>query len=177
MIVDEIRYRLTETLRFYNKEIHDEDMEFWLAALIDDSTTPMMVAKAFAEYRKIGKFAPKPRDIIEQMEKDKGVYKKHPQLEVRDEPRCDERIAKAWVEYMREAHDYKIPDRNPDVQLSRDEWLTIVNQEARKHLETFKHQLDDEIRNNGVTREEANARFKVEKYSVLNEKYWINQSH
>lgn len=172
-LIDEVKYRVETTLKFFGKKMSADEIRFWVEALEDVATDANQVAKAFADYRKQGKFAPRPRDIIDLMQGNNKAYSPHPKIEEEEEPKADPKIAKAWLLYMREAHDLGITDHNPDVHLERDEWILIVNHEAGKHLERFKFQLDDRVRSNGITRQQAGDLYEQEKHGVLMENYWL----
>ena len=60
---DDFAHALGQTLEFYGKELKREDFSFWYRALGEKDIAP--VKAALLEYTKVGKYAPKPVDILD----------------------------------------------------------------------------------------------------------------
>jgi hypothetical protein len=127
---DDLVYAIGQTLGFYGKELDRAQLSFWLTALSGRSVPA--VKRALLEYVKVGRFAPKPAQIIELM----GVGREQAETLPPPEPRpCPPEIAQAWLWFMgRTTQGSNLEglfqaDGEVDT-ATQEKYLLIVNQEA-----------------------------------------------
>jgi hypothetical protein len=125
--IDDLKYSLGELLKLYGKVLETTAEKFWIAAL-SDKPLPLIL-KAFREYSKTGKYAPKPVDILELIALLKVTHRRDEAPPVRKP--CNPEIVEAWITYMRFAYDFNFRDSVKGMSLDRA--LEIVNREAVKH--------------------------------------------
>ena len=97
---DEIKYALTQTMAFYDKELTDVQWNFWWAALKHLPHKNCM--RALKDYVGEGKYAPRPAHIVEITNRyPKEGYGAHSSKEPeREEVKCPESIREAWQWYI-----------------------------------------------------------------------------
>jgi len=132
--IDDITYKLQETLLFYGKELETRFRNIWLTALASFDTD--MILGAFDEYiaSEDGKYAPKPASIIKILNVKRGADSWNRRYSKDNFAKPGESrpiIAKAWATYMKFAYDWMTPGQKPDMDL--EQCLEIVNQEAKKY--------------------------------------------
>lgn len=126
--IDDIRYRLDSLFEVHRKSpVSDRAFEIWLETLqLCQTNTILEAIKACAREQQ---YAPTPQVIYQ-------LCVKNPRhsdnFTVHDRP-ADPVIAKAWVIAMNIFYDWAPKDNNPDIVLTRDQALEIVNREAIKY--------------------------------------------
>ena len=60
---DEFAHVLGQTLQFYGKTLEKSDFSFWYSAMGDRSI--YAIKNALKEYVKVGKYAPRPANVME----------------------------------------------------------------------------------------------------------------
>jgi hypothetical protein len=131
---DDFLFALGQTMEFYGKKLERSDFAFWYSAMGDRGVS--QIKTALKEYIKIGKFAPRPANIME------ILNNMRPAIERVALPppttNCPPEIAKAWMWYAgRNAKGSKLLDglfsesQNIDVD-TQEKYLHIVNHEAKK---------------------------------------------
>jgi hypothetical protein len=132
---DSFAHALGQTLGFYGKTLEKTDFSFWYSAMGDRSVE--VIKNALKEYIKIGKYAPRPANILELM-KVRGEYARTalpPPPDIKTS--CPPEIAQAWMWFIN--HIAK-GSKNCDSLFSdvgevsieqQEKYLHIVNHEAR----------------------------------------------
>ena len=135
---DDFIHALGQTFSFYDKELDPTKVSFWITAC---KSIPVKALKsALLDHVQVGKFAPRPADIIKLAQN----HREHISRALPPPPmetKCDPEIAKAWRWFIqfsasggtnRQLTDAmgKKQDISPELQ---DKYLAIVNGEARTH--------------------------------------------
>lgn len=131
---DDFAHALGQTLKFYGKDLEKSDFSFWYSAMGDRSV--VSIKNALKEYIKVGKYAPRPVNILELMTtRAEHSRQSLPPPEV--ETTCPPEIASAWTWFigvcaagspMLEGV-FECLDITAEQQ---DKYLHIVNHEARR---------------------------------------------
>lgn len=132
---DDFVYALQQTMGFYGKEIDKMQVSFWVDACRDKSVTKLK--KAFREHIKIGKFAPRPADILSIVD-NMAQHSGHKELPAPVTTNCPPDIARAWMWFIGRSAigtnlDGLFSDKL-DISLEQQEkYLHAVNHEAHKY--------------------------------------------
>ena len=125
---DDVAHALGQTFAFYGKELDTLQMKFWLRALSQKGADA--IKSALVEYTAIGKYAPKPVDILELIE----VHNDQHAATLPPPPQADSappHVAKAWAYVIKlwGAGDFfgagKVDPADAD------EYLRICNEQAK----------------------------------------------
>lgn len=133
---DDFVHALGQTLAFYGKDLDKMQTSFWVTAC---NGRPVKKLKAaLLDYVRVGKYAPKPADILAIIDQQpKGEAKALPPP--KQETSCPPEVAKAWMWFLnRITEDSKnlsgLFDSNGSYTLDEQEkFLHIVNHEAHKY--------------------------------------------
>jgi len=134
---DDFLYALKQTLAFYNKDLDRMQTSFWWTACKEKPVAKLK--KALIEHTKVGKFAPKPADVltlVDSMNHHSGAIS---QMHTIPTTNCPKDIAKAWMWFID-----RIADESPtlsglfgsDQSISVDQqekYLHVVNDQAHKY--------------------------------------------
>jgi hypothetical protein len=131
---EDFLYALTQTMHFYNKEVDRMQASFWWTACKDKGVDRLK--KALIEHTKVGKFAPKPADILSIVD---NMSQQHGRNELPPPPttNCPPEIAKAWMWFNNALcagsrnFDGVFASSRVDDELA-DRYMHIVNHEAHK---------------------------------------------
>jgi len=134
---DDFMFALGATLEFYNKKLSSADFSFWYSAMGDRSVGA--IKTALKEYVRVGKFAPRPANILELM----GTNREHSRRLLpppeNTTTKCPPEIAAAWLWFL--GHTCQKSDamgslfreiEGVDTDL-QERYLHIVNEQARLH--------------------------------------------
>jgi len=133
---DSFAHALGQTLNFYGKTMDKSDFSFWYSAMGDRSVE--VIKNALREYIKIGKYAPRPANIIELM----SVRTLHSRQELPPPvvtTNCPPEIAKAWmwfIHHMAKSSsnmDSLFADSGSATLEQQEKYLHVVNHEARRY--------------------------------------------
>lgn len=132
--MDDLKFHLTELLDFYDKPLTDKNWHMWWSVL--KQMDPYKVQQALKDWPAIGKFSPKPANIVEIV---RGYPKNVRTVEVveAEEPvDCPPKIRAAWRWYVAittKGTTLECFQGALDVTAEQeDEFLLIVNQEAKR---------------------------------------------
>ena len=92
---DDFMFALGQTLKFYGKQLEKESWPFWYQAFFVKDIS--QVKRALMQYTREGKFAPKPKDILEIMDVDKSYRKAALPPPEPMTTNCPPEVAKAWM--------------------------------------------------------------------------------
>lgn len=130
---DDFMYALGQTMEFYNKELQKSDFKFWHSALGDRPV--QHIKDALLEYVRIGKFAPRPANIMELINQripaSRAALPSPP-----PESNCPPEIAKAWMWFIgRYSQDSILgglfDEKSPVDIETQERYLHLVNHEAK----------------------------------------------
>jgi hypothetical protein len=133
---EQFTHALGQTLKFYGKDLEQNDFSFWHNALSahrwDD------IRSALLEYTKRGKYAPKPADILDIVKELQGrrrLDKALPSPVITRSERS-EQIAVAWMFWIKQWSNLTTFPSWPVVEGVTDEmaeeYLLLVNEEAKR---------------------------------------------
>ena len=132
---DDFVHALGQTLKFYGKELDRMQVSFWVTACGDKGAKRLKAA--LIEYTKVGKFAPRPADIlsiVDNMSQHRSVENALPPPVTTN---CPPEIAQAWMWFIgRIGGDMgaSLFGSKPDLDLATEErYLHLVNHEAHKY--------------------------------------------
>jgi hypothetical protein len=126
---DDVIYAINQTQAFYGKSLDDLQLKFWMRAIGMYSRDEIL--KALADHTGIGKYAPKPVEIIDLIKTQREQARSHaPRVEKTATREASPEVAKAW-QYVIKAWGlgnlYKIEGVSDD-QAAR--YLEIANTQA-----------------------------------------------
>lgn len=131
--------KLEATFAVYSKSISEDAIVEWMKQLERFGTDEIIAAfsahtqgGSITDHGNYSKFAPKPFLIIELINKERNRKKSYEAPE-KIKTHCDPAIAKAWVIAMRIFHGWAPKDNNPDLEMTADRAIEIVNREAAKY--------------------------------------------
>lgn len=130
---DDFMYALGQTLKFYGKTLEDGDFAFWYSALGDRSVS--QIKTALKEYLKVGKFAPRPANIMELINNARPAMTKS--LPPPPTTTCPPEIADAWRWFIaRTTQDTSMSGLFQSSEVmsmeQQEKYLHIVNHEAQR---------------------------------------------
>jgi hypothetical protein len=127
-------HALGQVYAFYSKEFDDIQRAFWMQFVQEQDYHRLMTA--LRKYPSEGRYAPKPRDISELIERDAPTVPAHKALPSKPMTTdCPPHIARAWMFWLQ--HWYGMnPSTWPTVDgvstEEAEEMLMLVNREARR---------------------------------------------
>lgn len=143
---DDFVHALTQTLKFYGKELDKMQTSFWVTACRDRPAKKLKAA--LVEHTKAGRFAPKPADILSLVD---NMSQQGGRAELPPPPttNCPPEIAQAWMWFNRvicagsnlEGVFGKGERPDPDIE---ERYLFIVNEQA--HIYDTPDAIPDEYR-------------------------------
>jgi hypothetical protein len=132
---DDFAHALGMTLEFYGKKMEKTDFSFWYSAMGDRSVET--IKRALKEYIKIGKYAPRPANIIELMQT-RAEHSRQALPPPVITTNCPPEIGAAWMWFIRHIAkgsanlDSLFCDQGPVTVEQQEKYLHVVNHEARK---------------------------------------------
>jgi hypothetical protein len=131
---DDFMYALGQTMEFYGKKLERSDFAFWYSSMGDRSVG--QIKTALKEYVKIGKFAPRPANIME------ILNNMRPSLERVALPppttNCPPEIAKTWMWFIGRISQGSLlldglfgESQGADLQ-TQEKYLHVVNHDAKR---------------------------------------------
>jgi hypothetical protein len=131
----DVMFALKYCFEFYGKRLDRQQEQVWKSIIRNNSYNAFQWQAVLKQYFQIGKFAPKPPEILElltiEAERTKGKVTANSQPIVTT---CPAEIADAWRYWIPRFWGQPLPDRPPaeDQPDMEDEYLMTVNREARK---------------------------------------------
>ncbi len=127
---DDFAHALGQTIQFFGKELDKPSLALWIRAFAGKEYPA--IREALLEYTKIGRFAPRPRDILEIMDTQRieSIAKLPPPQ--KQDCQCPPEIAKAWSWFIRMHSGYEcgpVYDPTPE---DEEVYLRVVNMEAQR---------------------------------------------
>lgn len=127
-------HALGQVYAFYGKEFDDIQRAFWMQYVQEQDYHRLMTA--LRKYPSEGRYAPKPKDISEMIERDAPFAPSHRELPKAPlTTNCPPKISRAWMFWLQ--HWYGMnPSTWPKVEgvteEEAEEMLLLVNKEARR---------------------------------------------
>lgn len=132
---DDFVHALTQTLKFYGKELDKMQTSFWVTACRDRPAKKLKAA--LVEHTKAGRFAPKPADILSLVD---NMSQQGGRAELPPPPttNCPPEIANAWIWFNKlicSTAKNELMRQKADVldEETEERYLHIVNHEAHKY--------------------------------------------
>lgn len=134
--MDDCLHALGQVMAFFGKELDNLQKGFWKETFRDKN--PAHCLRALKEYTTSGRYAPKPKDIVEFIDKYKEAEKVErsfvtPAL---DSPKCPDEVSLAWRYWMPRFYGDElggVTGRVGEVSAEyAEKLLLIVNREARR---------------------------------------------
>jgi hypothetical protein len=132
--LEDCMHALGQVYAFYNKEFDDIQRAFWMQFVQAQDQTRFLTA--LRKYPSEGRYAPKPKDIAEIIERDAPLAEARKALPSKPlTTNCPPKISRAWMFWL--SHWYGMnPSSWPKVENVTDEeaeeMLLLINQEARR---------------------------------------------
>lgn len=133
---DAFAHALGQTLKFYGKTLEKSDFSFWYSAMGDRNIGT--IKNALKEYIKIGKYAPRPANVIELMHT-RAEHSRTLLPAPVVTTNCPPEIGQAWMWFIRHIAkgsknlDSIFSDQGPATLEQQEKYLHVVNHEARKY--------------------------------------------
>lgn len=128
---DDMRHKLQETLKFFGKQLDPETFKVWQRAF--RPYEPALVIRSLERYEEIGKFAPKPKDVLEILEELRGHQKSREPTHSGPKNPMDTELGKAvlWYELHVKLKDLPVYDTGREVE-EVDAMIELLNREAKR---------------------------------------------
>lgn len=134
--IDDFTHALGQTVAFFGKELDKGQVALWIRAFAGKDYPP--IRNALLEYTRVGRYAPKPRDIYEIMDEQRATEAARLPPPQQQSCRCPPEIASAWMWFLATiTKDSKtisgIFDSSLNIDIDQQEkYLHIVNHEAHR---------------------------------------------
>ncbi len=131
---DDFSHALGQTLQFFGKKLEKSDFSFWYSAMGDKPV--IQIKNALKEYVKVGKFAPRPANILELLNQNSAHQRAALPPPEKVETSCPPEIADAWCWFIRKIGGEMAQGMLPEVEGvtpdMEERFLHIVNHEAKR---------------------------------------------
>jgi len=131
--LNDVLFAADYTLKFYGKPMEKLHRQVWSRTVLDSGYSSFQWAEALREWPSIGKFAPRPSEILDQLNLKR---ENKPRSNATPEPLttdCPEPIAKAWRYWIPIFWGQSLPFESEEIDDSEAEaWLLLVNEEAKR---------------------------------------------
>ena len=131
--LSDVLFAADYTLKFYGKPMEKIHKQVWSRTVIDSGYTSFQWKEVLREWPSIGKFAPRPAEILDQLnlKRENKPRDFAPKQEIQDT--CPEPVAKAWRYWIPIFWGQSLPFETEEVDDSEAEaWLLLVNEEAKR---------------------------------------------
>ncbi len=125
---DDFAHALGMTLDFYGKKLEKSDFSFWYSAMGDRNVAT--IKNALKDYIKIGKYAPRPANILELMQ-NRAEHGRQALPVPEMTTNCPPEIGKAWMWFI---HHIAKGSKNLDSIFGDCEKATLAEQEKYLHM-------------------------------------------
>jgi hypothetical protein len=130
----DVVYALKYCFSFYGKELDKQQLQVWQNIIRGNSYNSVQWQTVLKNYFQVGKFAPKPPEILEMLaEEREHTQAKAPQPEPLT-TNCPKHIADAWRYWLPKFWGMAVPGVSTivDTDIDEDESLLLVNREAKR---------------------------------------------
>lgn len=131
--LNDVLFAAEYTLKFYNKPMEQIHKQVWSRTVIDSGYSAFQWKECLREWPAIGKFAPRPSEILEQLSlKSENKPRDHTPSEPLTTD-CPEPVAQAWRYWIPIFWGQSLPFKVGDIDESQAEaYLLLVNEEAKR---------------------------------------------
>ena len=131
----DVVFALKYCFEFYGKTLDKQQLQVWQNIVRSNSYNSVQWTTVLKHYFQVGKFAPKPPEILEMLaeERQHTQAKSPPPKELTTD--CPPHIADAWRYWIPRFWDQPLPEASTEVvgnPEKEDEYLLTVNREARR---------------------------------------------
>lgn len=131
--LNDVLFAVEYTHKFYNKSLEQVHKQVWSRTVIDSGYTSFQWQEALRNWPAIGKFAPRPAEILEQLNLNRENAPKHKEAPEPLTTNCPEPIANAWRYWIPVFWGESLPFEQGKVEESEAEaYLILVNEEAKR---------------------------------------------
>ena len=131
--LNDVLFAADYTLKFYGKPMETIHKQVWSRTVLDSGYSSFQWQEALREWPSIGKFAPRPSEILDQLNLKR---ENKPRAQATSEPLttdCPEPIAKAWRYWIPIFWGQSLPFKSEEIDYSEAEaWLLLINEEAKR---------------------------------------------
>jgi hypothetical protein len=131
--LEDVLFAVKYTHQFYNKQLEDIHRQVWSRTVLDSGYSSFQWLECLRQWPSIGKFAPRPAEILEQLNLKR---ENKPKSYGSSEPLttdCPEPIAKAWRYWIPIFWGQSLPFNVEEDDLGEAEaYLLLVNEEAKR---------------------------------------------
>ena len=132
--LNDVLFAVDYLLKFYGKSMEKIHKQVWSRTIIDSGYSSFQWQETLREYPSIGKFAPKPSEILDQLNLRR---ENKPKSQAAPEPlttNCPDHIANAWRYWIPRFWGRDLPDgsRPKDQPEKEDQYLMTINREAKR---------------------------------------------
>lgn len=131
--INDVLFAVAYTHKFYNKELEQVHKQVWSRTVLDSGYTAFQWKEVLREWPAIGKFAPRPSEILEQLNLKRENKPRNYAPAEEPVSDCPEPISKAWRYWIPVFWGQSLPFQSEDVDESEAEaYLLLVNEEAKR---------------------------------------------
>lgn len=133
---DDFAHALGQTMEFYGKTLDKTQFAFWLRGM--DGKPIHAIKSALIQYTKVGRYAPKPVDILDLIEAGKSREQAHLPPPKPEPNNCPPEVSAAWWWFLgrctQDSENFAgVFDTESDISTEMQErYLHIVNHEAKR---------------------------------------------
>ena len=128
--IDDFTHALAQTVGFFGKELDKAQVALWIRAFSGKEYPP--IRAALIEYTKIGRYAPKPRDIIEIMDEQRVATQARLPPPDKQSCHCPQNIADAWAWFIKMHSGHEFGRKTQPTNEQQEIYLNTVNHEAHR---------------------------------------------
>ena len=134
---DEFSHALGQTMKFFGKDLDKMQFSFWYQSMGD---RPIQKIKhALLEYVKVGKFAPRPANVLELINMNTSHSRVSLPPPEDNSRKCPQEIADAWAWFINQTSDWNFGAKENPSEEDQEKYIHIVNHEA------FRQQMPESI--------------------------------
>lgn len=131
--LEDVLFAVKYTHQFYNKQLEDVHRQVWSRTVLDSGYSSFQWLESLRQWPAIGKFAPRPAEILEQLNLKRENKPKNYQQSEPLTTDCPEPIAKAWRYWIPIFWGQSLPFDVEEADMGEAEaYLILVNEEAKR---------------------------------------------
>jgi len=132
--INDVLFAVDYLLKFYGKSMEKIHKQVWSRTIIDSGYSSFQWQEALRRYPSIGRFAPRPSEILDQLNLQR---ENKPKSQPESQPlttNCPEDISNAWRYWIPRFWGQPLPasTQQEDQPDKEDEYLMTVNREAKR---------------------------------------------
>lgn len=132
--LNDVLFAVDYLLKFYGKSMEKIHKQVWSRTIIDSDYSSFQWQEALRKYPSIGRFAPKPSEILDQLNL---LRENKPKSQPASQPlttNCPDHISNAWRYWIPRFWGQALPGstQQEDQPDKEDEYLMTINREAKR---------------------------------------------